>query len=175
MSVCGHTRAPMEHVILFCLQGTLFLKCGSMKRFRRCADTRWHTTYTLGEEHARSVLEGMECIHWEPFSLGKAPLSFVPFLERIGAIICPPRLGSSRCWGSEETELEAIRSWSLLTSLREEFFILRSSAADEIKCGRKMYCLLHILIQQEVLCWLMWADEGGEDISEPSQLVCPAM
>ncbi len=53
--------------------------------------------FSLGEKHAHSVLEGMECVHCEPFSLGKAPLSFVPFLERIGATICPPRLGSSRC------------------------------------------------------------------------------
>ncbi len=54
-------------------------------------------THDLCVEHVRSVLEGIECVHCEPFSLGKAPLSFVPFLERIGAIICPPRLGSSRC------------------------------------------------------------------------------
>ncbi len=39
--------------------------------------------------------------------------------------------------------------------LREEFFISRSTAADESElreedCGRKMYCLLYLLIQQEV-------------------------
>ncbi len=86
-----------------------------MKRFRRCADPCqrfWqqmtHTTYALGREHVRSVLEGMECVQCEPFPLGKAPLLLVPFLERIGAIICPPRLESSRCWGSEETEFAAI-------------------------------------------------------------------
>ncbi len=52
-----------------------------------------HTTDALGEKHTRSVLEGMECVHCEPFSLGKAPLSFVPFLERIGVIICPRSSG----------------------------------------------------------------------------------
>ncbi len=50
------------------------------------------------------------------FSLGKAPLLLVPFLERIGAIICPPRLGSSRCWGSEETEFAAIADGACVTS-----------------------------------------------------------
>ncbi len=36
-----------------------------------------------------------------------------------------------------------------------------------------MYCLLHLLIQQEVFAGSWWADEGREEISEPSQLVCP--
>ncbi len=65
----------------------------------------------------------------------------------------------------------------MLTSLREEFFISRSSAADESK-----------LLEEDVLSLTSsdpagsallahgqeWADEGGEDISEPSQPVCPA-
>ncbi len=68
------------------------------------------------------------------------------------------------------------RRWSLLTSLREEFFISRSSAANESK-----------LLEEDVLSLTSsdpagsallahgqeWADEGGEDISEPSQPVCP--
>ncbi len=70
-----------------------------------------HTTYALGEEHARSVLEGMECVHCEPFSLGKAPLLFVPFLERIGAIICPR--------GSGPAAAEAVRRLSLRRSQME--------------------------------------------------------
>ncbi len=94
MSVCGHKRVPVEHVILFFVfRGLCFWSVSIMKRFRRCADPCqrfWHqmthTTYALGGKHARSVLEGMECVHCEPFSLGKAPLSFVPFLERIAAI-----------------------------------------------------------------------------------------
>ncbi len=90
-------------------------------------------THDLGGEHARSVLEGMECVHFEPFSLGKAPLSFVPFLERIGAIICPPR-------GSGPAATEAVKRLSsrpsqveLANELREEFFISRSTASNESK------------------------------------------
>ncbi len=54
------------------------------------------------------------------FFFGKAPLSFVPFLERIRAIICPPRLGSSLCWVSEETEIvgEIMKSWDKPYSAR---------------------------------------------------------
>ncbi len=84
------------------------------KRFRRCVDpcqrcltlddTHDLCVMCLGEEHARSVLEGMECVHCEEktstllFSVGKKLRSRLSrFLERIWAIICPPRLGSSRC------------------------------------------------------------------------------
>ncbi len=89
------------------------------KRFSRCVDpcqrcltlddTHDLCVMCLGEEHARSVLEGMECVHCEPFFCGKKLRSRLSlFLERIGAIICPRRLVSSRCWGSEETEFAAI-------------------------------------------------------------------
>ncbi len=93
----------------FVFRGLCFWSVSIMKLFRLLFRHQMtHMTYALGGEHARSVLEGMECVHCEPFSLGKAPLSFVPFLKRIGAIICPPRLGSSRCWRSEKTEFAAI-------------------------------------------------------------------
>ncbi len=42
------------------------------------------------------------------FFFEKAPLSSVPFLKRIWIIICPQRLGSGRCWGSEEPEIVGI-------------------------------------------------------------------
>ncbi len=72
------------------------------KRFRRCVDpcqrcltlddTHNLCVMCLGEEHACSVLEGMECVHCEPFFCGKKLRSRLSlFLERIGAIICPPR------------------------------------------------------------------------------------
>ncbi len=64
---------------------------------KRLSSRRSQMELALRGEHVRSVLEGMECVLCEPFSLGKALLLLVPFLERIGAIICPPRLGSSRC------------------------------------------------------------------------------
>ncbi len=78
------------------------------KRFRSCVDLCQHCltlddthdlyVMCLGEENTSSVLEGMECIHCEPFFCGKKLRSRLSrFLERIGAIICPPRLGSSRC------------------------------------------------------------------------------
>ncbi len=64
-----------------------------VKRFRKCADPcqRYLTSDDahdlcigcLGEEHMRSVLKGA-------FPLEKAPLSFVPFLERIRTILHPP-------------------------------------------------------------------------------------
>ncbi len=51
------------------------------KRFRRCVDpcqrfltpdnTHDLCVMCLGEEHARSVLKGLECAHCELFSLGK--------------------------------------------------------------------------------------------------------
>ncbi len=71
------------------------------KRFRRCVDpcqrcltlddTHDLCVMCLGEEHARSVLEGMECVHCEHFFCGKKlRFRLSLFLERIGAIICPP-------------------------------------------------------------------------------------
>ncbi len=95
------------------------------------------------------------------FSVGKKLRSRLsPFLERIGVIICPPRLGSSRCWGSEETEFAAIadeaceRVWE-----RGIFHLALDSSWWEWTAGGRC-SLLHLLIQQEVLCWLMvcfWA------------------
>ncbi len=171
ISVCGNKRAPVEYVILFFVfRGLCFWSVSIMKLFKRCADPCqrfWHqmthTAYALGGEHARSVLEGMECVHCEPFSLGKAPLSFVPFLERIGTIICPPRLRSSRCWGSEETEFAAIADGACERVWERNFLSRARQRLTRVNCGRKMYCLLHPLFQQEVLCWLMvgwWRRRG---------------
>ncbi len=71
------------------------------KRFRRCVDpcqrcltlddTHDLCVMCLGEEHARSVLEGMECVHCEPFFFGeKAPLSVVPFSRENWGDHLPP-------------------------------------------------------------------------------------
>ncbi len=43
-----------------------------------------HTTYALGEEHACSVLEGMECAHCELFSLGKLRSRMSLFSRELG-------------------------------------------------------------------------------------------
>ncbi len=86
------------------------------KRFRRCVDPcqrcLTHTIYALCV-WAKSM-RALFSREWSAFivslfSVGKKLCSRLSrFLERIGAIICPPRLGSSRCWGSEETEFAAI-------------------------------------------------------------------
>ncbi len=120
MSVCGYKRVPVAYIILFFPSGDLVSEvCVDMsveKRFRRCVDP-CQRCLTLDDTHdlcvmcldAHSVLEGMECVHCEPFFCGKKLRSRLSlFLERIGVIICPPRLGSSRCWGSEETEFAVI-------------------------------------------------------------------
>ncbi len=147
------------------------------KRFRRCVDpcqrcltlddTHDLCVMCLGEEHARSVLEGMECVHCEPFFCGKkAPLSVVPFSrENWGdhlppAAWVPPLLRQWRDW------VRGDRRWSLRTSLRERNFSSRArQRLTRVYCGRKMYCLLHLLIQQKVLYWLMvcfpWCRAAG--------------
>ncbi len=48
-----------------------------------------HTTYALGEEHAHSVLEGMECVHCEPFSLGKIRSRLSLFSRELGRSSAP--------------------------------------------------------------------------------------
>ncbi len=141
MSICEHKRAPVEHIILFFPSGDLvsevWVDMSVEKRFRRCVDpcqrcltldhTRDLCVMCLGEEHARSVLEGMECVHCEHFFCGKKL-----------------RSRSSAPRGSGPAAAEAVER---LGSQR--------SAADESELRGKMYCLLHLLIQQEVLCWLM--------------------
>ncbi len=59
--------------------------------------------------------------------------------------LCSRELGrSSAPRGSGPAAAEAVERLSL-----------RRSAADESELRGKMYCLLHLLIQQEMLCWLM--------------------
>ncbi len=57
----------------------------------------------FGEEHVRSVLEGMECAHCELFSLGKLHSRLSLFSRELGNNLPPaarvqPRL---RSWGSQ--------------------------------------------------------------------------
>ncbi len=160
MSVCEHKGGTCgTHHPLFSFRGPCFWSVSRNmsveKRFRRCVDpcqrcltlddTHDLCVMCLGEEHARSVLEGKKL---------RSRLS--RFLERIGAIICPPRLGSSRCWGSEETEFAAIADEACERVVRERNFSSRArQRLTRVNCGRKMYCLLHLPIQQKVLYWLM--------------------
>ncbi len=70
-----------------------------VKRFRRCADpcqffltpddTHDLCVMCLGEEHARSVLEGMECIHCELFPLGKLRSRLSLFSRELGNHLPP--------------------------------------------------------------------------------------
>ncbi len=61
-------------------------------------DTHDLCVMCLGEEHVRSVLEGMECVHCEPFFYGKKLRSRLSLFSReLGRSSAPPRLGSSRC------------------------------------------------------------------------------
>ncbi len=70
-----------------------------VKRFRRCADpsqlfltpddTHDLCVMCLGEEHARSVLEGMECVHCELFSLGKIRSRLSIFSRELGNHLPP--------------------------------------------------------------------------------------
>ncbi len=137
-----------------------------VKRFRRCADpcqffltpddTHDLCVMCLGEEHARSVLEGMECIHCELFPLGKLRSRLSLFSRELGNHLPPvawvqPLLRQRGDWDRGD------RRWSLLTSLREELKSRACHRLTRVNCWRKMYCVLHLLIQQEVLCRYFWA------------------
>ncbi len=57
----------------------------------------------LGEEHARSVLEGIECVNWERFSLKKLRSRLSLYSSELG------KSSASRGSGpAEETEIVGI-------------------------------------------------------------------
>ncbi len=163
-----------------------FWSVSIMKRFRRCADPCqrfWHQmTHTI---YALCVwaksMHALFSREWSAFIV-----SF--FLWESSALVC---LFSRENWGNHLPPAARVQPllrqrgdwdrgdhrWSLLTSLREEFFILRSSAADESKLLEED--VLYLTSSDPAGTALLahgqgWADEGGEDISEPSQPVCPA-
>ncbi len=125
MSVCGNKRAPVEHVILFfCLQGTfvsevwvLCLLWNALGGVPIRVSSFWHqmthTTYALcvwaKSTHALFSREWSAFI--VSYFLWESSALVCPFSLENWAIICPPIicwLGSSRCWGSEETEIVGI-------------------------------------------------------------------
>ncbi len=63
-----------------------------------------HTTYALGGEHARSFLEGMECVHCEPFLWEKLRSCSSLFLRELGQSYVPR--------GSGPTAAEAVKRLS---------------------------------------------------------------
>ncbi len=154
MSVCGNKRVPVEHVILFLSSGhfvsEMWVTMSVVKHFRRCADpcqrfltpddTHDLCVMCLGEEHVRSVLEGMECVHCEPFSLGNLRSRLSLFSRELGRSSAPR--------GSGPAVAEAVRRPRSRRSQME--------LADESERGifhlALVSSLLHLLIQQEVLC-----------------------
>ncbi len=112
------------------------------KRFRRCVDpcqrcltlddTHDLCVMFLGEEHARSVLEGMECVHCEPFFCGKKLRSLLSLFSRELGRSSAPR-GSGPAAAEAMKRLSSRRSQMKLANEfeREEFFISRSTATGE--------------------------------------------
>ncbi len=70
-----------------------------------------HTTYALGGEHARSVLEGMECVHCEPFLWEKLRSCSSLFLRELGRSSAPR--------GSGPAAAEAVKGLSSRRSQME--------------------------------------------------------
>ncbi len=156
------------------------------KRFRRCVDpcqrfltpddTHDLCVMCLGEEHARSVLEGIECAHCELFSLGKLRSRMSLFSRELGQSSAPRGSGPAaaeaarrlRSWGSQmELADEAVRGTNILCpSVADESELLEEDVLSLTSSDPAGSALL--AHGQE------WADEDEEDISEPSQPVCPA-
>ncbi len=106
----------------------------------------------LGEEHARSREWSARIVS---FSLWESSALVCPFSrENRGNHLPPaaqvqPMLRQRGDWGRGDCR------WSSLTSLWEELISRARQRLTRVNCWKKMYCLLHLLIQQEVLCWLM--------------------
>ncbi len=94
------------------------------------------------------------------FSVGKSSALGCPIFSRELRQSSAPR-GSGLAAAEAVKRLSSRRSQMKLANEfeREKKKMIFSSRARQrltrVNCGRKMYCLLHLLIQQEVLCWLM--------------------
>ncbi len=160
MSICEHKRAPVEHIILFffLFRGLCFWSVSIMKRFRRCANPCqrfWHqmthTTYALGGEHARSVLEGMECVHYEPFLWEKLRSCSSLILRELGRSSAPR--------GSGPAAAEAVKRLSSRRSQMEKAplllvpFFLRELGRSSTPRGYSGLSVLGFLSLRESFCW----------------------
>ncbi len=133
------------------------------KRFRRCVDpcqrcltldyTHDLCVMCLGEEHARSVLEGMECVHCEPFFCGKkAPLSVVPFSRENWGDHLPPAARVQPLLRQWRDWVRGDRRWSLRMSLRERkkkegiFHLALNSGWREWTAGGRC-----------IVCYIFWS------------------
>ncbi len=140
MSICGHKRAPVEHVILFLFSGdfvsevwVLWNALGGVPISVSVSDTRWHTRLM----HWAKSTHALFSREWSAFIVSL-------FLWESSALVCPYSWGN---WGNHLPPAVRVQPllrqwgdwdhgdhrWSLLTSLREDFFISRSPAADESK------------------------------------------
>ncbi len=140
MSVCGHKRAPVEHVIFFFSSGdfvsevwVLWNALGGVPIRVSVSDTRWHTQLMCWAKSTHTLFSR----EWSAFIVSL-------FLWESSALVCP---FSRENWGDHLPPAARVqpllrqwgdwdrgdRRWSLLTSLRGEFFISSSSAADESK------------------------------------------
>ncbi len=100
---------------------------------------------------------------WAFFLWEKAPLSVVPFSRENWCDHLPPAARVQPLLRKWRDWICGDRRWSLRTSLERNFSSRARQRLTRVNCGRKMYCLLHLLIQQEVLCWLMvgwWRRRG---------------
>ncbi len=98
------------------------------KRLRRCVDpcqrfltpddTHDLCVMCLGEEHARSVLEGIECAHCELFSLGKLHSRMSLFSRELGQSSAPR--------GSGPAAAEAARRLRKMKDLPVTFTVFKS-------------------------------------------------
>lgn len=118
-------------------------------RFLTPHDTHNLCVICLGKEHARSVLEGAVCMHCEHFQMKKLRSCLLAKASLVQAPV-PRDSGPALV----ETG-RRLRSWESQVELAEEFEIginlLHSSVADEREL--LMYSVLHVLIQQPLLCW----------------------
>ncbi len=140
MSVCGHKRAPVEHVILFLSSGdfvsevwVLWNALGGVPIRVSVSDTRWHTRLMRWAKSTRALFSR----EWSAFIVSlflwenlRSRLSL--FLRELGRSSAPR--GSGPAAAKAVKRLSSRRSQMELTNdLREEFFISRSTATDESK------------------------------------------
>ncbi len=159
-----------------------------VKRYRKCADLCQRflppfrhirpMRYVFGWRARALCSRGNGVRSLWAFFFEKALFSFVPFLERIGEIICPLRLGSGRCWGSEETEIMGIadgvcwwyweRSLSLVLVAADEGELLEEDVLSPTSSDPAGSALPASSQGEQEL-----ANESEEDIYEHSQPACP--
>ncbi len=140
MSVCGHKRAPVEHVILFLSSGdfvsevwVLWNALGGVPIRVSISDTRWHTRLMRWAKSTRALFSR----EWSAFTvslfLWESSALVHPFSQKNWGDHLPPAARVQPLLRQWRDWVRGDRRWSLRTSLREEFFISLLTAADESK------------------------------------------